>query len=885
MSFFQENMIYINIFILIIGTTSIHLGVSFLRRERNTKGFFKYSVFLLALGSGLCSIGYSLMSMSPNLTWAYIFRVIGLLGIDIYIVAEIILITSCLNISRTAEIFIIWVTSFAALLDLVIYGNPGSNKFYRVEGYTIYVRDDPYRALFHYSYQLLIAVCLLTIGLVWAFNVKYKRDKKLVVFAFLSNFIFAASSIPDLFFTMYDVPFLHASYCFGVSIAFAVFFISANDYMVFYITINSISKDIFSTLGTGLLVFDTNYHLNLSNDYANKLLGLDKEPHRIRLREIFDLKSGEPMRMFDKSMEGIAIDYRLTANVTGKVTLVNFSCKMDSNNQPMCYILVATDLTEENRLIQEAQSANAAKSAFLSNISHEIRTPINVISGMNELILRECQDEDILRYAENINVASRNLTSLINDVLDFSKIESGKIEIVSNDFNIGVVLNDSYNLFLSLAQQKMQNFSLDCNADTPSILHGDEVRLKQIISNLISNAVKYTPEGGTINVYVDFNDIDDQNILLSIKVRDNGIGIKSEDIPNLFENFQRLELSRNRTVQGTGLGLAITKNLVKLLHGTISVESTYGRGSMFTVKIPFNVSDHSPLGETKEHFLGGASEKYKVSFFAPDAHILAVDDVQMNLDVFVGLLKKTGIKIDCALNGQRALELMRMNKYNIIFLDHMMPEMDGIEVLKRMRADAECLNRKTPVIMLTANALMGADRKYLEDGFDDYLSKPINPVSLEKMVYKNLPVELIHNDSHSEVASSTVSSGVVSDSVNANQPTDYRASLDFLDTKAGLEFAAGDLDFYHQILTTYMNDDKREQLNSLYAAKDWPNYRIVTHSIKGTSLTIGAPEVSEAAKGLELAVKENRFEYIDEHHAEVVKMYGELLEKLRAALE
>lgn len=876
MSFIQENMLYLNLIILIVGTTSMHLGVSFLRRERNTKGFFKYSVFLLALGSGLCSLGYSLMSLSPNLTLAYVFRVIGLLGIDIYIIAEIILITSCLNISRTAEIFIIWVTSLAALLDLVIYGNPDSNKFYRIANYTIYVRDDPYRHLFHYSYQLLIAICLLTVGFVWAFNVKYRRDKQLVLFAFLSNFIFAASSIPDLFLTMHEVPFLHAFYCIGVSVAFAVFFISANDYMVFYITINSISKDIFSTLGTGLLVFDTNYHLNLSNDYANKLLGLDKEPQRIRLREIFDLRSGEPMKMFDKAQDGIAIDYRLTANVTSKVTLVNFSCKMDRNNQPMCYILVATDLTEENRLIEEAQSANEAKSAFLSNISHEIRTPINVISGMDELILRECNDESILKYAENINVASRNLTSLINDVLDFSKIESGKIEIFSTDFDIGMVLNDSYNLFLSLAQQKKQIFTLECDPSTPTILNGDEIRLKQILSNLISNAVKYTPDGGTINVFVTSEEMAEQEILLSIKVIDNGIGIKSEDIPSLFENFQRLELSKNRSVQGTGLGLAITKNLVSLLHGTINVDSTYGRGSTFTVRIPFGVSDHAPLGTTRERFSAGSSAKYKVSFKAKNARILAVDDVQMNLDVFIGLLKDTGIQIDCAVNGFIALEKLHRQRYDIVFLDHMMPEMDGIQVLRLLRADRDCINQVTPVIMLTANAMMGADRKYLEDGFDDYLSKPINPATLEKMVLKHLPDSMITEEN--------IDSEDSEDSDIAPENSDFISKLYFLDTKSGLEFAAGDIDFYHQILTTYIDGDKREQLKKHYQEKDWANYRIVAHSIKGTSLTIGAPAVSEAAKGLEFAVKEERYDYIDKHHEEVLKMYGELLEKMRNAL-
>ncbi len=880
MTFIQENMIFINLFLLVAGATSVHLGISFLRRERNTMGFFKYAVFLLSLGNGLCAIGYSTMSLSPNVISAYIFRLIGLLGIDIYIVAELILITSCLNISRLAELFIILVTSVGAALDLIIYGSPESNTFYRLNGYCIYIAKDPYRQLFHYSYQMVLVVCFLVIGVLWAFHVKYQRDKRLVFFVFLSNFIFGCSSVPDLFFSMREMPFLHVFYCFGIYIAFIVFFRSANDYMVFYITINSISKDIFSTLGTGLLVFDTNYHLNLSNEYANKLLGLDKEPYRIRLKEIFDLESGEPLMMFSKSQEGIAIDYRLTANVTGKVTLVNFSCKMDRNNEPLCYILIATDLTEENRLIEEAQAANAAKTNFLSNISHEIRTPINVITGMNELILRECEDDEVRRYAENINVASRNLTSLINDVLDFSKIESGKLEIVSGEFNIGSTLNDCYNLFLSMTRNKQQNFTLECHPELPSVLVGDEVRLKQILSNLLSNAVKYTPELGSITLRATYEAVDGNSLNLILTVQDTGIGINEKDMPRLFDNFQRLELDKNRTIQGTGLGLSITKNLVSLMHGSILVNSTYGKGSTFKVQLPFVIADNSPVGEIHEHYQASVGEKYHESFTAENAHILAVDDVQMNLDVFKGLLKKTGVKIDCALGGREALDLLKQNKYDLIFLDHMMPDVDGIEVLKRLKEDIVNKNHYTPVIMLTANAMMGADRKYAEDGFDDYLSKPIQPMALENMVIKHLPPELVNIlEKDSDDVAFDSSSGF--DFEGNTGADDFLAKLSFLDTASGLEFSAGDKDFYRQILETYVSDDKGKTLEEFYQAKDWPNYQITAHSIKGTSLTIGAPEVSEAAKGLEFAIKEDRLEYIDEHHAEVVEMYEELVERIK----
>jgi len=871
-----DYILYLNIIILVLGTSSMLLGCSFLRREWNAKGFFKYSVFFLSMGNGLCCLGYSIMSLSPHVEVAYIFRLVGLIGIDMYIVAEIILMTSCLNFSKIAEYLITAIASIAACFDLFIYGHPDANVFIRHFNYTSYIRNDPYRHLFHYTYIGILTLCTCIIGLFWAFSCKYKRDKQLVFFAFVSNIILAASAIPDFLKFKYPMNFSHFYFCVGLTIAFTVFFFAANNYMTFYITVNSISRDIFSTLGTGLLVFDTNYHLNLSNEYANKLLGLDKDPHRIRLKEIFKLKSGEPMKMFEKATEGIAIDYRLTAEVTGKVTLVNFSCKMDRSNQPMCYILVATDLTEENRLVEEARAANEAKSAFLSNISHEIRTPINIILGMDELIMRECNDPTIIKYAENINVASRNLTSLINDVLDFSKIESGKLDIISTSYNVASVLNDCYNMFLNLAQEKNQDFSLICDPNIPSILKGDEVRLKQILSNLISNALKYTPDGNIVQVKANYRQTSSDSIILIFDVIDKGIGIKADDLPHLFENFQRFEISRNRAIQGTGLGLSITKNLVSLLNGTINVKSVYGEGTTFSVSIPQLVVDASPIGDLTEQYSEGRTKKFTSAFTAPLAHVLAVDDVQMNLDVFIGLLRDTMMQIDCALSGEEALDLMAKNHYDIIFLDHMMPEMDGIEVLKRLKIDENNPNINTPIIMLTANAMMGADRKYLEEGFNDYISKPIRPATLENILLKHLPEELIIPN---EIAREEDADGAA-----GGKDSFLKKISGFLDTKAGLEFTAGDEDFYHQILVTYLNEDKRPRLEEFKANEDWPNYQIVAHSLKGTSLTIGAEDLSLAAKGLEFAVKENRLEYIAEHHDEVIKQYSELLDKLKEVL-
>jgi len=876
MKIFLENILYINLILLMAGAVSIQLGALFLKREKHTHGFFKYSVFLLALGNGLCLTGYSVMSLSTNLTLAYIFRVIGLIGIDIYLLAEIMLITSCLNFSKIAEYSIISIALIAAGFDIFIYGNPETDHFIRYDSFTSYIRSDPYRHIFHYTYLAILIVCLLIISVVWALNSKYRREKKLIFYTFVSNVILAISTIPDLIKISHDISFAHIFYCAGICIAFTVFYIAANSYMAFYITVNSISRDIFSTLPTGLLVFDTNYHLNLSNEYANKLLGLDKEPHRIRLKEIFKLKSGEPLKMFETATEGVAIDYRLTSEVTNKVTLVNFSCKMDKNNEPMCYILVANDLTEENRLVEEAQAANEAKSQFISNISHEIRTPINIISGMDELICRECTDSNILKYAENIGIASKNLSTLINDILDFSKIESGKLEIISNEYCIQNIISDCYNMFSNLASAKKQTLTIDCNPNLPKRLDGDEVRLKQIISNLLSNAVKYTPDGGAITVKITYESIQNNVINLIISVIDNGIGISEKDLPHVFENFQRFELTRNRSIQGTGLGLSITQNLVNLLNGQIHVESVYGKGSVFTVEIPQHIIDNSPIGDITKNY-ANMSTIHKALFTAPDAKILSVDDVQMNLDVLAGLLKKTQIKIDSVLNGADALDRLNKIKYDLVILDHMMPEMDGIEVLKRLKANKQGLNINTPVIMLTANAMIGADQNYLESGFDDYLSKPIKLIDLEQTIIKHLPPNLVHLNKTVEATPLVA---------NSTEPTsDFLNSIDFLDTKAGLEFAAGDEDFYKQILNTYITEDKRPALEEHFKANDWPNYQIVAHSLKGTSSTIGALELSALAKELEFAVKENRIDYIKEHHNHVLVEYSKLLDKLKNALD
>lgn len=394
--------------------------------------------------------------------------------------------------------------------------------------------------------------------------------------------------------------------------------------------------------------------------------------------------------------------------------------------------------------VDEARNAAKSKSEFLSNMSHEIRTPINAVLGMNEMISRESDNDQISEYSRNIASSGNMLLALINDILDLSKIESGKVAIIRVEYQLSTVCNDLMNMIKERASKKNLGLKLKINPQIPNYLYGDEVRIRQIILNLLTNAVKYTDEG-TITLDVDFVRRSKGQIDLSFSVKDTGRGIKKQDINKLFNSFQRLEEAKNKNIEGTGLGLAIVGGYVKLMYGKIDVVSDYGKGSEFIVTIPQRVVKQDEIGEFDFKFNKPAAKgkAYKPSFVAPKAKILAVDDNNMNLLVVKNLLKSTKIRIDFAHGGQECIDKVKNELYDVILLDHMMPEMDGTECLRIMKE--ENLKKKIPVIALTANALSGAKEEYIKLGFDDYLSKPIVPLELENMLRHWLPGWLIEN--------------------------------------------------------------------------------------------------------------------------------------------
>ncbi len=398
------------------------------------------------------------------------------------------------------------------------------------------------------------------------------------------------------------------------------------------------------------------------------------------------------------------------------------------------------DLVNIEKEKQYAIATSESKAKFLANISHEIRTPINTVIGMNEMILREADDEAIEEYAYNIKSASNMLLSLINDVLDFSKMEAGKLQIVENAYSLANMLKDA-TLGVSIrAKDKNLELKLDIDETMPAVVKGDDIRIKQVLNNLLSNAVKYTQNGSV--TFGAKGDREGDKFMLVLSVEDTGMGIKDEDMQKLFSSFERLELSKNRYIQGTGLGLNITKQLVTLMGGTIEVESQYGQGSKFTVKLEQQIVDDSPMGKLEQKHrrveqssdTARETEEKNQGLHLPDANILVVDDTKINLTVISQLLKRTEAKLDTALSGTECLEMTKEKKYDLILMDHMMPEPDGVATLHLIREDDGNMNQNTPIVVLTANAIVGMKEQYLEEGFADYLSKPIEVNKLEDIL-------------------------------------------------------------------------------------------------------------------------------------------------------
>ena len=541
--------------------------------------------------------------------------------------------------------------------------------------------------------------------------------------------------------------------------------------------------------------------------------------------------------------------------------------------------LESNKISKSEKIRQEkeaAEKANLTKNLFLANMSHEIRTPLNSILGLNELILRESKEELIREYAVNVKTAGSNLLSLINDILDFTKIEQGRLALIEAPFSLSKTLTELYTVFKYKADEKGLLFDFKISPDIPEHLKGDSIRLEQVLSNLLSNAIKYTDKG-KVTFSLTWLETRDSMIDLIARVEDTGRGIKEESQKEIFNKFTRVDMVANKSIEGTGLGLAITKEIVDAMGGHINVESIYGSGSIFTVSIPQKVYLMKPIGK----FVPVTEEKADdviEDLYAPEARVLIVDDTVLNLKVTKKLLEPTGMTIDTAESGLECISLMEQNFYNIVFMDDRMPQMDGTETLQRLKTLSNVKENlesgKTKVIMMTANVISGAREKYVENGFVDYLPKPVASNTLYHTIKLYLPNEYI-KERPVEVETETTD-------------TDYATKLskvEGLDINQGIDIC-GDMTTYIEALEEFTNSsmDFIKEVQSYMDAGDIEDCTIKFHSLKSTAKLIGAKELSQEALKLEEAGNKNNVDYIHQNAGKALRDYGQLSVKIQTAL-
>ena len=704
-------------------------------------------------------------------------------------------------------------------------------------------------------YNISIIVFQIVIIAIYIRNNYNNRVRSNVLVALEFAYLF-----PILGFAYYLTPFwrkyIYEPFFIFVFFGFVYFLFIIYRYNLFDV-LSFAKDDVLKNINEGFLIIDTKRNLLFANE---------------KIKTIYPEIENRSQQL--SIINNIYRNNKKDLNLDGRIYTVSV-LPFNERNTLMGYRMWLFDKTEERQkeaqileAKDQAEKANQAKTMFLANMSHEIRTPMNAILGTTEIILNESISPQVEENVLSIKNAGMTLISIINDVLDFSKIEAGKMKPNDIEYSPGMMIKEVTDAARMRLEQKGVAFRLHVKETLPSKMRGDETHVRQVYTNILNNAVKYT-KSGYVTMNVDWEQVSGI-ARIRVSVEDTGIGIKEEELPNIFNSFERADMIKNKTIEGTGLGLAIAKRLVESMGGKINVRSTYGEGSNFSFTYFQSITDYTPLGNIEDlHYEN--SEKNGDSFIAPMARILVVDDNITNIKVIQGILNMYQIRVDVALGGSEAIEKAARNHYHMILMDQMMPVIDGIEAAKRIRELPGYDVAKTPIIALTANAIRGAREMFISEGFQDYISKPLDIKILERILKSFLPGDFIRYVDKKETASFNADTIIIPN----------------VDVDKGIENYGNSRARYVQVLK-YIYTDGEQQLSRMEEqinTTQYDNFVFEVHAIKGLAYGIGAQSLGDNAYKCEMAAREKRIDELLADKDSFFKEYREILSSIKKVLE
>ncbi len=831
------------------------------------------------IGSGVWNLGFYGVMVQADPEKAYYWRLVGMAGVFAFLIFATVLVTYIAGMK-------LWIRRSIygySCLGIILYFGLAQKSLVEYNqaffGMTYSFLPSIWNDLYT-IYSVLMAV-IMTISLIWLLRTtKKKRFRILARKMLLADFTVALGMVFDTILPMLGMQAVPGS-SFGQFIALIILYQAINFMNDSRIEVDNISKFIYYSLDLPVIWYDAQKKLRLANNCADVFFGFEEENlEQYNIDKLFEVEPD----VFDFEQKRKDVD----AIYKGNGTQCNLSINkvLDDYGDIIGYIVFVNDMSKHMRTIErleeaivDADRANEAKSVFLANMSHEIRTPMHAIIGFSELVLKSDISPSVRNYMEDIKLASNNLLVIINDILDISKIESGKMELVPANYYTSSLMKDVSLIITTQAEQKGLDFVVEMDDNLPTQMYGDKVRLRGVIINILNNAVKYTKEG-SVSFQAKVRERDGDKVWLEFIVSDTGTGIREEELPKLFKKFERLDRKKNSNIEGSGLGLAISNGYVRLMGGEIQVKSVYGEGSVFTIIVPQVIVDDTPID--KDCIFKKENIAISDRFHVKSVEVLVVDDNKVNLRMAQGLLGSYGLTVDVADGGQKAIDICSEKCYPLVFMDQMMPQIDGVEAMHRIRElnPYYAPGAEGKIIVLTADAISGVREKLLNQGFDAYMGKPLDVKKLEDILLKYIPSDHIIVDDSSENAET-------SDDSDDEWLDELAEKLPALDVHMGASHCGNDVKEYLQILKiAYDYAEKRiEELRTYRKKKDYRNYTIQVHSLKSTAKNIGADEISRMAQEQENAGNNGDYAYIDEHSEKLLEDYAKLIQSIYSVLK